>query len=608
MSSEIGRRELMKRTGAMAAALGAIGAGATSVEPRLSPVGRAEAFPHLAVAGAAAAGATGWTLRDLEVLGSDDPPEGLTPEALLDEIYNAANTRKNDNGSTFVDNKNILDGAEHVAYADAKIAAIEALNDQEPQDDVQEAATEEVDSYFTTLLENFFKGWNETVQEAYTFFEAIDEYDDLSRQDEFGWDIDGASAGSKDNLPEEITQEEYEMPDGSTFEIDQLFADNIGTLSSSGGETQSATFYWDPTQMGNTRPDDVYMYVETEYRDQINWMSYLEWNDIYEKIIDVYDDVSDGIVLWVNEVYDDVQSGDLDTDELLTPREQSEMTSDDEDFPQAIADLLALNYSVDLEREAEIYVEEIGATMKGQLAVSDDVTLKAGDTIDPDDEDEDYWLTYDVAEAEGEWEAFDDDKGVDGGEIEITEEPIEGTELVVDTSAGETAVVEYDEFVPLDEDGDELDPDDDDFDPEDVENYGADIGSQLDDYNTDIDEIRFYPVETETEMVTVLLEDTFEIRAFRDSDGEEVDESEYSSGDPHEDDNYITEEEWQEQQDRHEELIERYEESLEDDGFFGGGGFDIGADFGFLSNEFAGLPAWLWAIVLGAAAAVFGGD
>ena len=75
---------------------------------------------------------------------------------------------------------------------------------------------------------------------------------------------------------------------------------------------------------------------------------------LFEDITTKMEDVRNGLITWVDGVYGDIQAGTIDTGELLTPREQAELTSDDEDFPQALADLQALNIAVDLEREAEI--------------------------------------------------------------------------------------------------------------------------------------------------------------------------------------------------------------------------------------------------------------
>ncbi|ELZ35284.1 hypothetical protein C473_04099, partial [Halorubrum distributum JCM 10247] len=46
--------------------------------------------------------ALGWALREYEILGSDAPAEGLTPEVLKQQVYEISRTRKSTNASTIV--------------------------------------------------------------------------------------------------------------------------------------------------------------------------------------------------------------------------------------------------------------------------------------------------------------------------------------------------------------------------------------------------------------------------------------------------------------------------------------------------------------------------
>jgi len=583
------RRQFMRITA------GAVGLGVGSQVLPNGPVQESEAVAPVVAAGyataagaggGAAGAAVGWALREFEVIGSDDPPEGETPESLHTDVYRAARNRKSDNASTFVDNKTILDGVHHTAHADGKLVAIEQLNEQETQENVKNSAIDEVNDYETTILTNFFKGWQESVRQLETRMNAVEDHPDIGIHDVFQLIIsedDGGEPSADGDSDAEYTfpTVEYEMPDGSTFEYDTWEFDNADWYYDN-CNNQSAGDTVKPTELNfgaggpvSCDPEPVGMRVRGPGDDDepIDYLKTDEWYAIYEKITEVFDEVRGGLEKWVDGVYGDVQAGDLDVDELLTPREQAQLTSEDEDFPQAIADLQALNVGVDLEREAEIYLPDVEAKVWGQLGYSGDDKLETGE-IDPDEKDGAIYLTYDVSEGAGEWSAYEE--GIDGGILTFTSEPFAETIYYVTTVAAETVELTDNDFEE-DDDGEE---------------WTVDLSDDLDDAIVDVDHIEYYAETEETQYETIQLQDVFEIVTFSDSDGEEYDEADFDRSEPHSDDNYITEEEWKEDQERHEELIEKYEDAQ-------------GSGIGFLDGE--DIPAeGVLLIILAILAALFG--
>ena len=545
-SDGMSRRDLLRRSAVGGATVAGVSAGAIRLDH--GPVQESEAIAPAVVAGAAAAGgvSVGWTLREFDPLGSDSPDDGMTPSALVTASYDTIEARNSNNQSTFMDNKNIAESVDHSAWADAKIAAIESLNDQESQSDVQSAAMEAIADYERTVVQNLARSWDETVNELDGIFESLNAHDDTEDQSIL-WHFEVNEW--------EVETVDYEVNDYHTIEINEIdwefYGDgHVDEISSGGGHP----FNGYSVSVGPDVPeDDPAILVQPSYEDSElgpTLILHQDWTDIAQTLTETFDDVRDGVSLWVDEVYNDVQSGELDVDELLTPREQAELTSDDEDFPQAIADLQALNVSVDLEREAEIYMPDISATLYGQLAYTGDETLEVG-TINPDATDDDgdplypgtIYFNYDMSQGQGEWDAYED--GIDGGTLTLTSEPFEDTIYYVDTTAGETAEFVTDDLTEND-DGDE---------------WTIDLSDQLDDQITEVDLIEYYAETESTQYETIQLQDEFEIITFTDSDGEEYEETNFERSEPHDDDNYITEEEWQEQQERNEELIEKYEDA-----------------------------------------------
>ena len=576
-NQQVGRRTFVKGIGATAAA----GVGLASTR---GPVGQAQAIPPIVIGGAAAgaSAAFGWALREFEVIGSDSPPEGLTLEALNDRIHQTARTRKSTNASTILDNENIVTGMEHVAYTEAKIDAIHALNEQLSQSDVQEAAIDAIDSYEDTILTNLLESWNESAKEVDFLFNAqLDHPDTPTELDDYST-IDSREEALISAFSDETIS--HELPSGSELDV-QIVTHYV---SSGGSGSRPAWTPFDPDLGDDTsvsRAALTYDYGETD--TVVSYLEYDDWNPIYEHIVDTMSDVRDSMILWVENVYSDVQSGEIDVEELITPRERAAMMSEDEGMAQAIADLQALNIPIDVEREATIHLPHVDATIRGTLGITQDQSIESGETYDPDEDiDGSAYLTYDVSLGEGTWSAYED--GVDGGEVTFTDEPWPGTIYQIDTTAGETVELAEDDFTAVDDDGDEVE------DWEDPDRWIVDISDDVETGITEIDEVAYFPAEDETQFETIQLQEEFTVERIEDtSTGEEADSMEFESSEPQSDDNYITQEEWDELEEQNQELIEMYEESQSD---------GIGIGFGFLDGDsnlgllaivgLAGLVAW----------------
>ena len=590
-SSRIDRRTFLKGIGAT----GAAGVGLASTR---GPVGDAEAIAPAVLVGvtAAAGGAAAydWLLRDYIVDGGDSPSEGLSAGALEQSARETARTRTSTNGSTFIQNKNLIDGSKHVAYTEGKIDGIDALNEQESQSDVEDAVTAAVDEYETTILSNLIKGWNESVYEYLNLTSLLEDHSDT----EFDEVLSGeALVGGSDHLVYDETLGNYEedpkshtLPNGDVIDVERfsLEIEFTNTADNNSTGTREKTF---PGPVGDVELDEDSGSLHIEIREFTErYLDVDEWQDLYQDITDAFADVRDGLTLWVDNVYSDVQSGEIDVEELITPREQAAMMAEDESMAQAIADLAALNIPVDVEREATIYLPHVDATIRGTLGITQDQPIESGQTYDPDEDiDGSVYLTYDVSLGEGTWGAYE--TGVDGGEVTFTDEPWPGTIYRLDTTAGETVELVDDDFTAVDADGNEVD------DWEDPDRWIVDISDDVDDAITEVDEVRYYAAEDETRFETIQLQNEFTVERIEDtSTGDEVDSMDFESSEPQSDDNYITQEEWDDMAAENERLIEKFEESQDSGGGIGLPGFGDG-DLG---------PAGA-VVGVGIAAAVLGG-
>jgi len=548
------RRDLLRRSAVGAATVGAVSTGAIRLDH--GPVQNSQAIaPAVVAAGVGGSMAVGWALRDYDPLGFDDAPDGLSSEALQNEIYTRANERASSNKSTFIDNKNIIEsGITFTAFSDAKILSIDGLNDQKTQDQIQEDGISEINQHETTILKNLQRSWNETVDQFHSFVQSAREHPDMSTEDigksGLVYDFEeGTVTASGSFTGYEIATQTFELPDGSEIDDREIRVEN----------DDFDYYYFSLHDTGATdsgKDLDALTYGFRAYVDDVEgdrsvyYLDHDEWSSLITEVQNAFDQVRDDFTMWLDTAYSEVQSGEIDTESLLSPREHAELTAEDEDFPQAIADLRSLNVGVDLEREAEIYLPEVEATLYGQLAYSGDRTLEVG-SVDPDATDEDgdplypgsIYFNYDISQGEGVWSAHE--TGVDGGTVTFTSEPFEQTVYSLTTTAGETV-----SFTTGDFEEDESN-----------EEWTVDLSDQLDDAITQVESIEYYADTNGTQYETIQLQETFEIIDFTDSDGNSYDETNFERSEPQTDDNYITEEEWQEQQERHEELIQQYEDA-----------------------------------------------
>ena len=583
--SGVGRRVFIQGIGATAA-------GGVALGHSHGPVGEAEALPPLIVAGAAGAAAgallggaagvgLGWAVRSFDPLGSDDYDEDLAEDAYYNHAYRTILTRKSTNESTIVDNRNILDGVEHTAWIDAKIAAIEMLNDEEAQQTVEDAAVEAAESYITTVQENFIKSWNESVNELASIADTSEF--DYHSSSYFRAITDVESPFATESIQvDDFVQDGANLADGSGMTVEGPASfDTVGNTFLDAEEDVSSyvrgvVCVTDPDMHPQDSEDDAYPIPDggtglevDQYDEFITYMDVAAWREIWLETQDLIDNLRTGLTTWVDSVYSDLQSGDLDFSELVTPRERSAMIAEEGGIAQAIADLQALNIPVDVGREVRLSFDHIDGSVSGTLAMTDDsTTIEVGGTYDPATIDGPVFLTYDASLGDGAWSAYED--GVDGGVAVFTSEPFEGVEYHLQTGGGEAVTMTREDFTPVDENGEEIGV----YSAADT--WEIDLSDDLENSITEIDEVRFFSESDETDIQTARLQEPFTVESITDVEsGSEEQSLTFERSEPQTDDNYVTQEEWDELQAQNEEIIQRFEDA-EGGGGFGFGDFDLG--------------------------------
>ena len=553
-SPRLTRRGLLRTTAVGVGAVAGVGAVGSTARPAAA-IDWGSVGKTAALAAVSPPVALGWALREYEILGSDAPPEGLTADALKQQVYQTARTRKSTNASTIVDNGNILDGVNNNAYTEAKIAAIEELNAGSSESAVLDAANGAIETYETTVKKNLLKTWNESVREIVSLVGSLESHPDASVTDVIqpykifdGSELQHHTASS--------VAETHTFPDGSSIDLLKL-----ETANSAG----DSVIRYSPLNTNSVEGIGNSPAVRVSYGgDTFEYLYDGDWQPIWTDMGTTFQNVRNGISTWVTNVYGDVQSGEIEISELITPRERAAMLSDGETEAQAIADLAALNIPIDSEREVTVTISETGATLSGTIGLTDesDGPIESGTTYDPSTFAGDVYLSTDVSQLSGTWDAYE--TGVDGGTITLTAQPYEGTVLNVTTTAGETVSVPAADWT---DNGDGT--------------YSYDASGDLETNITEVDSVEYVSGADQTQYETLNLSKQFTVDSIVNRQtGENTSSASFESSEPQTDSNYITQEEWNQLEEQNQELIDKYEESQNTGGagagWFEGNSPDVG--------------------------------
>lgn len=562
------RRNAMR---AAAAGAGAIAFGA-STQTQYSPVGTSEAVLLPSPDGwKTGRQMTEWYIDEIqEWMDQDDVSDELSGAIIDENVLAQFQDRESQNRSTIIDNINIAVGLEHVCYQHGKLAAIEALEEGKSESDTEADAIAAVESHGVEVQQNLLRSWEESMA-------WLESNQELLFNNGAEYEIYAHTSANGGYLHDYSDTEwsqtfDVDLIDGETFQItdaaprpDNRTEWNPVRMVENSSEDLHVPSFVIGSELSDGDWEDPAPYPVEELRDHEDidgvLVPFFPWNEAWEAIEDAITDARDGIILWVDAVYDDIQSGDLELEEILVGADIAEMLPEDEDGTRGMGDLLALNMSVNFDRELQLLLtggEWENSNLYGTVATSSDTSLSPGDTIDPSEVETSFFIAYDVSEVHGEWDWYDDP--IDGGTVTLTREPYSNTEFHITTIEGETVAVDYDDFA------------EDDTEPE----WTVDIGSDLEDPITEVEEIHFYNQHEDpaTRLLNVI--EPFEVVSVDgETDPEEVDSVDYESPTEfHSDDNYLTVEEFESANDDLVTAVDELEDAVSGDngGLFPGFG------------------------------------
>lgn len=572
--------------------------------PAFSPVGSARALPPLA---AYAAGVTAaYVAREVSDYLTGESYEGLENyvggEALHADMHRRAREQQSADESVFVGFANHLEDSQNAALSHAKAAAINAINENEDDATVHAQAAGAIEDYYATLQKNVLGHWNEQIEKIQFAFQTAEDHDEVEGTS----DLIFMGFTDFEGVPE-IVERDIELTNGETH-VEKYFDEYYTNASSNPYEGRQVISLSDAIC---TREDSITVQDEYEgssFDNRVFLITYqkpddthgqetegflyvggspveqgsadggqIQITELWDEIPEQRDDAMNNIDIWIDNVLQSVEAGDIDLSDVMDPATFSAHYAADEDshYAWAAADLVAIGVPLDLDGgEALIRLEESGWEARGLLGVGDRefTDMAVGETYDPENIDGPVYLVYDGEMSERELDP-DDYDGMNGTTLTLYDEPEVGTliQVMID---GTGYVQDADSF---------SEGEDSDGNPY----WEAEYPDETED--AEIDGVYVY-TEEGTESGMTQIDEPFTILEYFGSDGEEVDSVTFSDPNYQTAENFITQEEWDEWRDAQEGFDEY------DEGGAGGGFGDI--DGGMMA-ALGAIAALIVAVVLG---------
>ena len=411
-NSRIGRRTFVKGLGVSAA-----GAGALGLEG--GPVGRSSAFvvsgTALGIGAAAVAGGLAGAYLTKKVgdyfTGDDIDVEALKDKQAAEkhtQITKTALSVKATDESLLQNMSNLLQNAENAAYGDAKVAAINELENGSSESVVNNAAVDAVDSFYSTQQTNLVEHYNLQIGKIKNIHNLILNEANLnmkleSKVYDTNTDTSFLSADTGNNTYTSLDSKTVDLVDTTTRNINPLLM-NVATDPSNYGRyyakrdtTMSyakSTFVDFSTVSASSsafpstaeRLEFAIRKPDSQVKTFLNMGRYAS---VWDTILNQYATVKSDIETWVTNVYPKYTQGDIDASQLVSPSDIANMAGEETDngFARSSAELAALGVE-GAEHSYLIRLEKEGVEVNGTVYVDGKDTstnLELGTTYSPSD-------------------------------------------------------------------------------------------------------------------------------------------------------------------------------------------------------------------------------
>ena len=378
--SEIGRRGFVKLGIGATAATAGIGAGsspaaAESCDPEQSLSCSYGYAPDYGVSYL-----VGRVKEHFSGLGDTETYSDKQRDQLYIQTHQDISIIRSENDRTLTQASNLIANAKSVAYQIGRAELLEQLNSGADFADAKVAAEDEITAYFVPTQKNVIERYSVMITQIELSLQRANELG-IGRILEFDW-------FSGTNSPEPVytgttsytllngETMDYQYPYGDAYHLGttvQYYIDSLGVPDDKDMDSQNTAFY-------------IIADSNLGYESKDLFKDWTRWRDLMNNIESTHQSALDEFRTFANGIQTEYIAGDISTEDLVTPRDLWEMSSDDVETPYAAADLAGLGLEVNQESSVVINLLNDGISREGTVYLSKSPignSLAVGNVYDP---------------------------------------------------------------------------------------------------------------------------------------------------------------------------------------------------------------------------------
>ena len=320
-------------------------------------------------------------------LGTEDNYEQAEARSLYLQARSDAELIQSGNDSVLTSITNLSANARSVAYQQGRAAYLEAVNDgTSPLNAVQPGRTA-IQEYIVPNQRNVIERWNVIFEQVKLIINRAREVDGTGPKKIFnGGDLKFTEA-DPENPKSSYGQKMYTLVDD-----EKMFADGMRWhTSNKWGNKLYSTISINKAKAGAFDDDtpgtvDVKADPETEGSEKIVVINHRPFKKALNSLEQAYEDAYSDLEAFAQGIQDEYVSGAIDTEDLVTPQDLWEMSSEDTENPYAAADLAGLGLEVNQSSSITVNLLEDERLIDGSVYLSQSPigeSLSVGTVYDP---------------------------------------------------------------------------------------------------------------------------------------------------------------------------------------------------------------------------------
>ena len=320
-------------------------------------------------------------------LGTEGNYEQAEARSLFLQARSDAKIIQSGNDSVLTSITNLAENARSVAYQQGRAAYLEAVNDGTSPINALQPGRTAIEAYITPNQRNVIERWNVIFEQVKLIINRATEVDGTSPGKIFsGGDLKFTEA-DPENPKSSYGQKLYTLVDG-----EKAFADGMrwhtsnkwgNRLYSTISINRAKAGAWDDDTPGTV---DVKADPETDGSERIVVINHRPFKKALNSLERAYEDAYSDLEAFAQGIQDEYIAGTIDTEDLVTPRDLWEMSSDDAENPYAAADLAGLGLEVNQSSSITVDLLEDSVLLDGTVYLSKSPigeSLSVGTVYDP---------------------------------------------------------------------------------------------------------------------------------------------------------------------------------------------------------------------------------